>query len=101
MSNFLITHYHRAGSTLLQNLLGSHDDVVCYFRPFGNDWYDYDKTISSVENFFDWIYIRKDDKRFRGWLERKNKADNTKVKKMESVKDKLDIHEEEMRRENG
>jgi len=37
MSNFLITHYHRAGSTLLQHLLGSHDDVVCYFRPFGND----------------------------------------------------------------
>lgn len=65
MSNFLITHYHRAGSTLLQNLLGSHDEVVCYFRPFGNDWYDYDKTISSVENFFDWIYIRKDDKRLQ------------------------------------
>ena len=65
MSNFLITHYHRAGSTLLQHLLGSHDEVVCYFRPFGNDWYDYDKTISSVENFFDWIYIRKDDKRLQ------------------------------------
>ena len=72
MSNFLITHYHRAGSTLLQHLLGSHDDVVCYFRPFGNDWYGYDgsqpnkdPTISSTENFFDWIYIKKDDKRLQ------------------------------------
>jgi|19_taG_2_1085344.scaffolds.fasta_scaffold02884_6 hypothetical protein len=48
-----------------------------------------------------YIEFRKDDKRFRGWLERKHKADNAKVEKMESVKGKLDIHEEEMRRENG
>ena len=48
-----------------------------------------------------YIEFRKDEKRFRNWIERKNKSDVKKAEKMEAVKDKLAIHEEEIRRENG
>ena len=48
-----------------------------------------------------YIEFRKDDKRFRSWLERKHKSDKAKTEKMQSVKEKLETHEEEIRSENG
>ena len=50
-SKFLITHFHRAGSTYLQNLLGSHKNVVCYFRPFGSDIF-----FDNKEDWYNFLY---------------------------------------------
>ena len=53
MNDFVITHFHRAGSSYLQNLLGSHKDIICYFRPFGSDLYEeYDSKKKYLHDIY-------------------------------------------------
>ena len=53
MIDFVITHFHRAGSSYLQNLLGSHREIICLFRPFGTDLYGHMK---SKDDYLNAIY---------------------------------------------
>ncbi len=53
MIDFVINHFHRAGSSYLQNLLGSHREIICLFRPFGKDLYGHMK---SKDDYFYAIY---------------------------------------------
>ena len=53
MNDFVITHFHRADSSYLQNLLGSHKDIICYFRPFGSDLYgEYDSKKKYLHDIY-------------------------------------------------
>jgi LPS sulfotransferase NodH len=59
MDNFIITHFHRAGSSYLQNLLASHKDIICYFRPFGSDLYGH---YDSKKKYLHDIYALDDER---------------------------------------
>ena len=62
MIDFVINHFHRAGSTYLQNLLGSHREILCLFRPFGTDLYGHRK---NKDEYLNQIYYLGNEERLR------------------------------------